>query len=309
MEKTMRKSLVVALILAVTMVFSLPYLQVSTQAYGATAAVKAAQKKAKKIKKAKLIKVKGKWFFAKNKKLKYGIQTVGGKYYNMKKGGGMVTGVVKIKGHTYNFVKIKSGKKKGQAPAMANKSKTISGVKYYFSSKGRGFVDVGNAKGNKAVGKVMDSINFTNKMSAKNKLKKAYTYVINNYSYLGRPSPTLDGNGSWIGETAFVMADKKSGKCFNYGAIVYELAKACGIENVKIVTGQTEKKKEHCWVTVTEGEKLFVLDAVIDDDGDHYTDKTPHFFYVETTPVEKGKYDYSITVNNTVYNFKEQKTW
>ncbi len=165
-------------------------------------------------------------------------------------------GLVKKNGKFYYY---KNGKKvKG--------TKKVGGKTYYFASNGEGFLSVGSKKGNQAVAKVLTNVKFSNSMSKKSKLKKAYNYILSHCSYDITEKPSLKGK-AWIYSKASQMMANKGGKCYEYTAITGLVAKALGYKT-QIKTGKhklnakAKKYTEHSWVVVNG---KYILDSVRDD--------------------------------------------
>lgn len=178
------------------------------------------------------------------------------------------SGLVTSEGYTYYY---KNNSK------VKNTSKTVNGKKYYFSSKGRGFLSTGSSNGNKAVADVLDHVSFSASSSRGQKLRKVYDYIIAKYKYTPAETPDLSAS-SWVGKSAYNMVKYGDAKCYNYAALTGLCARALGY-NAKIVTGKANrsrgrKKSEHAWVLIGDRVLDTCYDAVNGKSGDQYYYKT-----------------------------------
>lgn len=182
-------------------------------------------------------------------------------------------GLQKSGGYVFYY---KNGKK------VKNTTQKVKGKTYYFSSKGRGFLSVGNSTGNKAVASVIDGAKFKSNMNNKEKLKAAYDYILKKYNYQIADVPTQNElkNGKWVYKYAYNMVKDRDAKCYNWASLTGLTARALGYKT-SIITGRAKRsadfknQTEHAWALVNG---KYVLDANYDDvngkAGDQYFWKT-----------------------------------
>ena len=286
----------------------------------ASAVSKAAVNKMAKKSKNGFKKFKGKWYYIKGKKVVKGLKKISGKYYYFNKIGTMQTGAKKISGKNYYFKAVNSGKKKGQAPALANNVLTKSGKTWFYNSKGvryeYRYKSVGNAKGNIAAGLVISGAKITNKQTKDVQLRKAYNYILNKCKYGMVPGLKLVPNynsKTWKYEYALSMVQKKKGRCFGYAGITYVSAKALGYNSTLTVgktfetntsTSDSVTLEPHAWVTVKEDGKEFLLDTQL---GDNRADSADDFFKYEIERDSGG--GFSVTIGDKVYDYNKGKNY
>ena len=275
----------------------------------ASAVSKGAVNKMAKKSKNGFKKFKGKWYYIKSKKAVKGLKKISGKYYFFNKIGTMQTGAKKISGKNYYFKAVKSGKKKGQAPALTNNVLTKSGKTWFYNSKGVryefAYKNVGNEKGNIAVGRVLSEAKVKTEKTKEARLKKAYGYIVNKYSYMSRPTPKNFKTAAWTYQCAYDMAmgmnrmgkqpeGKYAGKCYNFAALTGLTAKALGYDTT-IVPGtcqrpDSDKATEHAWAEISEDEYVFVLDTMWDNNGKRAGKGIYNFFKVQITKQSDGSF-------------------
>ncbi|MCR5202775.1 MAG: transglutaminase domain-containing protein [Lachnospiraceae bacterium] len=145
---------------------------------------------------------------------------------------------------------------------IKNKYVKYKGKKYWFSSKGRGFLTVGDKKGDKAVAFILDNTKFKKGMKKNKKLKKLYATIVNKCAYSEVKTPKFKSN--WYYKTGFKLSKTKRGKCYDYAALTALCAKSLGLK-AYIIIGKCEKNNEryieHSWVTVDNK----VLDSFFED--------------------------------------------
>lgn len=257
----------------------------------------AINKMAKKSKNG-LKKFKGKWYLVKSKKVVKGLKKFKGKYYLFDKKGAMVSGAKKVKGKNYFFKKIKSGKSKGQAPALANEALKKGSKAYFYNAKGvryeYQYKSTGNEKyGDAAVGAVFSGAKVKASESKQVKLEKAYKYIVKKYDYFGRPNPKLNSN-NWKFKAAYDMAlgmnsmgtemtGNYKGKCYNFAALTCLVADSLGFDNTELYASKCKRPKrpgdkkyvnkyeEHAWATFMDGNKTMILDSMWDHNEQKWT--------------------------------------
>ena len=181
-------------------------------------------------------------------------------------------GLVKKGGHLYYY--------KGGKP-VKNKVVKVKGTKYYFSSKGKGFVSTGSSYGNKAMARVINKVKFTSKTTKKMKLKKCYT-IVKKYKFSQLLERAPKSKKGWY-KLAYKTAKRKYGMCYSYAAMSAVCAKAMGYKNVKIRYGKVKRPGhkgllEHAWATV--GSRI--LDGSYDYSHTHYTGSGKLQFFLKT---------------------------
>lgn len=293
-----------ALIVVAAMI-SVSFAAVLTTQNADAASAKSIKKMAKKSKNG-LKKYKGSWYYIKKHKVVKGLKKVKGKYYYFDKKGAMKHGSKKIKGKNYYFNKIKSGKKKGQAPALAKEALAKGGKAYFYKANAQRYElqykSTGNIKGDTAVGAVLSGANVKSVSGNEARLKKAYVFIVNKYSYNSRPTPNLKTN-AWTYKCAYDMAmgmnmmgkeaaGNYTGKCYNFAALTGLTAKALGYNTV-IIPGTCKRPganayTEHAWAIINEGGKHFLLDSMWDHNGKK--NGTTNFFKKQVPSTEKFEF-------------------
>ena len=300
-----RKTL--AWILVAAMI-SVSFAAVLTTQSADAASAKSIKKMAKKSKNG-FKKYKGSWYYIKKHKVVKGLKKVSGKYYFFDKKGAMKSGAKKIKGKNYFFKKVTSGKKKGQAPALAKAALTKSGKAYFYKANAQRYEfqykSTGNNKGDTAVGAVLSGADVKSVSGNEARLKKAYVYIVNKYSYNSRPTPNLRAT-DWTYKCAYDMAmgmnmmgkeatGNYTGKCYNFAALTGLTAKALGYSTA-IVPGTCKKPgssdyTEHAWAFLNEGGSFYLLDSMWDYNGKK--NGTTNFFKKQVTPApDTGAFEF-----------------
>ena len=87
-------------------------------------------------------------------------------------------------------------------------------------------------------------------------LKDLYNYVVysnDTYTYVGRNSYEV-GDTSWVIDEAKTMLTKRSGNCYNFAAMFYELARAIGYD-MQIYSGQVgPDHRAHAWTELEDAD-------------------------------------------------------
>lgn len=255
-------------------------------------------------------KFKGGWYYIKSKKVVKGLKKIKGKYYFFDKKGTMVSGAKKIKSKNYYFKKIKSGKTKGQAPALADQALKKGSKAYFYDSKGVRYEFKYNSTGNEkygdaAVGKVLSAAKVKASADKQANLEKVYKYIVKKYGYIGRPRPKLKSKG-WEFKCAYDMvmgmnsmgtqkAGKYEGKCYNFAAITGLAAKALGFDG-RVHAGTCKKPvatdyTEHAWYLYSEDGKTKILDSMWEHNEYKKSGKVGlDFFCKEVTVAQDGSF-------------------
>ncbi len=298
----MKTKAIAALVLAASMVASM-----TSMASGTTAALSHFPQPtvAEAAKKSGFVKSAGKWVYYKGGKKVTGLQKLSGKLYYFDKKGVMKSGLLTVSGSRYYFSKAKDGK----APALMGKTKKVSGTTWYFGSNGKGYVSVGNTKGNQAAETILGAVKFTEKMTQEQKLKAAYDYMASNLTYLGRGKPENLSSDAWIYDKAAEMAEKKNGNCYNYSAATYVVAKALGFD-AKLIVGERiqtadlseddstpvdgKKYMEHAWVQVKNGSTWLVLDTQMQGSRNNKDAGNKNYYMVTLSDIEGYGWKYRV---------------
>lgn len=193
-----------------------------------------------KVVKKGLEKENGKFYFY-EKGAKVKNQWRKKKYY-LKKDGAAAIGWNKIGNKAYYF----------DAKAVMVKSKTVHKVK--LNAKGEAKLDA-RAKVMIKAQSVVDKKTKVTQTKEK-KLKACYNYMVK-CGYAGRFLPT--SGGGWEVKYAADMLQTKGGNCYSFASAFGMLARACGYDNAKIVTGTMSlngnKSQPHAWVEI--GGKIY----------------------------------------------------
>lgn len=133
-----------------------------------------------------------------------------------------------------------------------------------------------DSEGDAAVQSVLDGAGITADDTAdKDKLQKAYDYILKTYDYTPADDPDLSSD-KWVDECASNMVKYGDAKCYNWAALTGLVAKKLGF-NAKILTGTAQRTEDaeeqtaHAWVLIDD---KYVLDTCYDDvnkkEGDQY---------------------------------------
>ncbi len=197
---------------------------------------------AKAVKKG-VKKENGKFYYYENgKKVKNKWATVGKKKYYLKKDGSAAVGWNQIDKKAYYF----------DDKAVMVKNKTVHKVK--LDKKGEAKLNA-RAKVMIKAQSVADK-KTKDRQTKEQKLKACYNYVVK-CGYAPRFLPT--SKGGWEVKYADDMLRTKKGNCYSFATAFGMLARACGYDDAKIVTGTMSlngnKSQPHAWVEI--GGKIY----------------------------------------------------
>lgn len=257
-----------------------------TQEDAHAAVPKAAVKKAKTYKKKanKLFKVGKAWYCFSRKKVKKGLQKVGGKYYFFNKSTGKM--LVKSKlmkiGTSYYYFQKKSGKAPSAGGVKTNADGKIVFIKPSGSRYNYPYTDTGNVLGNIAAGIIISEANIQpSGTGSSEELEAAYKKIVLRSGYDVLASMPDLSTETWPGSYAIYLAATKGGKCYNFAALTYYTFKALGSPTAQLCIGKCQTRPgqtdpatgseyaptAHAWVEVLEAEGfgvLYAYDSVFD---------------------------------------------
>ncbi len=99
-------------------------------------------------------------------------------------------------------------------------------------------------------------------MTRYEKLRAAYDYVVNNYTYLRRNYYEVEETG-WEVKEALLMFETGKGNCYTYAAAFWALARGLGFD-ARAVSGLCAPGTEHGWVVITTEYGEFICDPEIE---------------------------------------------
>ena len=109
-----------------------------------------------------------------------------------------------------------------------------------------------------AIDAILDEIT-DGDMTTREKLKAAYDYVVQNYSYLKGDFYDV-GDSSWAAEAALPIVRIGKGNCYSFAGVYYVLCRAIGV-NAQVVSGYIGKDhNRHGWVTVELDGEIYICD-------------------------------------------------
>ena len=211
-------------------------------------------------------KAEGKWkvkkhytYYYINKKPVKGLKKIGKRTYYFDKKGKQHTGWQKI-GKNYYYFNIKNGKN-----GCMLKKTTIN--KIYLKKSGKAKVTKANKKRLKTLVYATKLVEKATKpdMKKKEKLRKCYDYILNNYAYNG--SLKFNHTTNWEEDYAYFMYKNKHGSCYNYGATFAFAANACGYKS--------------CYAVSSGGHGWAQVDGRVTDVSWERVDRNNHYFHFD----------------------------
>lgn len=166
----------------------------------------------------------------------------------------------------------------------------IDGYLYYFSSRDGSFIrsgSVGNfdfdsdgryTTGNVELDGYLHQISleiFTNNMTQEQKLRAAYLYTRDSFTYLRRNYYEVGATG-WEMDEALTMFRTKYGNCYCYAAAFYYLSRWIGYDSIIIAGKVGSNNADHGWVEISFDGVLYMFDPELEmarlRDGRQYFD-------------------------------------
>ncbi len=104
----------------------------------------------------------------------------------------------------------------------------------------------------------------TAQMTDMEKLRAAYNYTRDSFSYLRRNYYEV-GDTSWANQEALTMFTTKMGNCYCYSSVFYSLARQLGFDAV-LISGKVNNTNPipHAWVEIEEDGKMYMYDAELE---------------------------------------------
>ncbi len=110
------------------------------------------------------------------------------------------------------------------------------------------------------VDEVIDSFNFNDSTTEKEKSDKIYRYITKNIRY---DYKNLYDDSYTLKQSAYAALINKTAVCQGYATLYYKMAKECGLK-VRVITGESFGEN-HAWNIVKIGGKYYYLDSTWDE--------------------------------------------
>lgn len=146
--------------------------------------------------------------------------------------------------------------------------KTVDGTKYYlfditysltyYTTKAQ------EEELGEEINRIIKSFGFNENTTQRQKLDRIYTYIANNVAY---DYEHLNNESYLLQYTAYAALINKTAVCEGYAALLYRMAKECGI-NARIITGSgnTARDSNHAWNIVELNGKYYYVDVTWDSE-------------------------------------------
>ncbi len=149
---------------------------------------------------------------------------------------------------------------------------TTQGYLYFGST---GAYTTGNSNLDNMVDAALSAC-VSSSMTKEEKLRAAYIYVRENFTYLARDHQPR-GSMDWAQESAIWMFTNKKGNCYCFAAAFLYMARRLGYQAYPVSGGVGTKNSDHAWVMI------------------YWNDGTPYMFDVELDYAYRYRYDKGVT--------------